>query len=339
MSDPSNPASKILAITGQVQLARALALVVEFGIADSIQLAPQTADELAQALDLHPGALYRLLRMLAAEGIFSEDDAGRFNQTPQSFVLTKAAEGSIRELVRLPWQDIIWATYLQMPHTIKTGEPAFDRAHGLPFFDFLAANPQTNALFDSAMAMISQPEDARVAQAFDFGRFKCITDVGGGQGGLLAAILRRHPDLRAVLFDQPQVLATPFHLDEDLLSRCELVAGDFFDAVPTGSDLCLLKRIIHDWDDAEAVTLLQRCREALPANGRVLVVEAIIKPGNQPDPIKAQDVGMMMLTEGRERTLEEYRTLFEAAGLTLEAVHPTGPPARVSVIEARLQEI
>jgi hypothetical protein len=338
VSEAPHPASRILAITGQVQLARALALVVEFGIADQIQTAPQTADELADALDLHPRALYRLLRMLAAEGIFAEDDSGRFRQTPESFVLTKQADGSIRELVRLPWQDIIWATYLQMPHTLKTGEPAFERAHGQPFFDFLASDPRINQLFDAAMALISEPEDAKVAEAFDFGSVSRITDVGGGRGGLLAAILRRYPNVKAVLFDQSQVLAAPSGLDDAMLARCELTAGDFFAAVPTGSDVYLLKRIIHDWDDAQAVALLRNCRDALAGNrhGRVLVVEATIKPGNELDPIKAQDVGMMLLTEGRERTLAEYRVLLESAGLRLRQVHTTDPPARVSIMEASL---
>jgi hypothetical protein len=338
MNTLPSPASRILAITAQVQLARALALVVEFGIADRIQTAPRTADELAGTLELHPGALYRLLRMLAAEGIFAEDDGGRFHHTPESMVLTTQADGSIRELVRLPWQDIIWATYLQMPHTLKTGEPAFDKAHGLPFFDFLASHPGINQLFDAAMALISAPEDAKVADAFDFGSVNRITDVGGGQGGLLAAILRRYPRVSAVLFDQAQVLAAPSGLDDGLLARCELAAGDFFQSVPTGSDAYLLKRILHDWDDAQAVTLLGNCRDALAgnSNGRVLVVEAIIKPGNEPDPIKAQDVGMMLLTEGRERTLAEYQALFQAAGLKLRQVYATQPPARVSIMEASL---
>lgn len=333
MSKPMSPAGRILHITGQVQLARAIALVVETGIADHIEAHPHTPVELAEALNLHAGAVHRLLRMLAAEGIFAEDEHGRFHPTPLSSVLA-SGPASIRDLLRQPWQDIVWATYLQMPHTLKTGEPAFDAAHGMPFFDFLAANPEAGSLFDAAMALISEPEDACVAEAFDFGAYDTVVDVGGGRGGLLAAILRRYSDIQAVLFDQPQVLEEPSFLNDNLLRRCQLVSGDFFAAVPAGANLYLLKRILHDWTDAQVVTLLRNCRDAMLAGGRVLVVEAIIQPGNAPDPIKAQDVGMMLLTHGRERTVAEYSALFEQAGLTLKAVHPTAEPARVAVIEA-----
>ena len=332
MADRLSPRAKVLGITAQVPLARALALVVELGIAERISQAPKTAAELARELGQHPEALYRLLRMLAAEGIFREDDEGRFDHTGSSRVLTTDAEDSVAPLLSLAWQDIVWATYLEMPHTIATGEPAFDKAHGQAFFDYLSANPEANALFDAAMALISGPEDAAVAQAFDFSRFSKIVDVGGGQGGLLAAILTRHPRLQGVLFDQPQVLAEPRYLTGPLMDRCELIAGDFFHSLPAGADAYVLKRIIHDWDDAAAIQLLRNCAAAMSSKGRVLIAEAVMKPGNEPDPSKAQDVGMMLLTRGRERTADEYRRLLDAAGLRLIEIHPAA--MTVSLLEA-----
>lgn len=331
-----SPRLAILQIIGQLTQTRSLALVVEFGIADRIQATAVTAADLARELDLNPDALYRVLRMLAAQGIFREDDDGRFHATPMSQVLTRDAEDSLASLLRLPWQDLIWTMYLEMPHTLKTGQPAFDRAHGMAFFDYLAAHPEANAQFDAAMALISGPEDACVAEAFDFSRFRRVVDVGGGRGGLLAAILNRHASLEAVLFDQAQVLEAPAYLSDDLRQRVELVPGDFFESVPAGADACLLKRILHDWDDDECVALLTRCREALAPDGRVLIMEGVMKPGNEPDPNKAQDVGMMLLTRGRERTEAEYADLLVRAGLKLTAVHPVDPPSTVSIIDAEI---
>ncbi|MEE8305848.1 MAG: methyltransferase [Gammaproteobacteria bacterium] len=333
MADQASPRATILGITSQVPLARALALIVELGIADRIGAGAKTAAELATELHQNEDALYRLLRMLAAEQIFSEDESGRFQHTSLSRVLMTDADDSVASLLSLPWQDIVWATYLEMPHTIATGKPAFDKAHGQAFFDYLSANTQANALFDTVMALISGPEDAAVAQAFDFGSFGRVVDVGGGQGGLLAAIFTHHPGVKGVLFDQSQVLAEPRYLMGELEQRCELVAGDFFESVPSGGDVYVLKRIIHDWDDRDAIKLLSNCAAAMGATGRLLLAEAVMKPGNEPDPSKAQDVGMMLLTRGRERTADQYRELLDAAGLDLVKIHPAA--TSVSVLEAR----
>ena len=314
-------------------MARCLAIVTELGVADLVASEPMTAEQIATRTSAHPGALYRVLRMLASMGIFSEDESGGFHPNEASRHLQQDTEGSLRELLRLPWQDLMWQTYAALPHTIMTGEPAFDHAHGQAFFDYLAAHPEANAQFDRSMALISGPEEASVADALELGGNELVVDVGGGQGGLLAAVLRRYPDTRAVLYDQSQVIAEPAYLDDPaLLKRCKLVAGDFFASVPQHGDAYLLKRILHDWGDAEAVLLLRRCREAMPAGSRVLVIEAVIKPGNKPDPNKAQDVGMMMLTPGRERNAEEYRLLFEQADLRLGGIIPTAEPSRLSVI-------
>ena len=331
---PGGPSARaeILGITAQVPVARALAVVVEAGIADQLGAGPQTSDELADRLNLKANPLRRLLRMLAARGIFSEDDAGRFHHTDQSRVLMRDVQGTVAPLLRLPWQDIVWKTYLQMPHTISTGEPAFEAAHGAPFFDYLAAHPEANALFDAGMAMISGPEEAAVAAAFDFGQFETVVDVGGGQGGLLAAILTRYPSVRGVLFDQPQVSAESRQLG-DTAVRVEKVSGDFFTALPEGGGAYVLKRILHDWDDSDAVRLLRTCAAAMSKTSPLLIVETLLKARNEPDPGKDQDVGMMLLTRGRERDLDEYQSLFDRAGLILEGVHPT--TSAISIIEAR----
>ncbi len=330
-SEQADPAA-IHEILGSVAVARCLHVVVELGIADLVAERPMTAGELAAATGAHADSLYRILRMLAARGIFSEDDKRRFHLTSAASILRSNVEGSLRDRLRLAWQNLIWASYGELPHTVMTGEAAFERAHGLPLFDYLAENPDANQAFDRAMAQISGPEDAAVAAAYDFGRHQLVVDVGGGTGGLLAAVLSRYPDVEGILFDQPQVVAAPDHLDVDLLDRCRVVAGDFFESVPADANAYVLKRIVHDWDDATAADLLDRCRAAARSAGRVLVVEAVMRPGNEPDPHKAQDVGMMVLTRGRERTAAEFRSLFGRSGLRLGRIIPVEEGSTLSVL-------
>jgi hypothetical protein len=333
MGSKQSPGAAILAITAQVPLARALACVVEFGIADRIEQGPGTAGDLAAELGLNADALYRVMRMLAASGIFTEDERGTFSATPLSSVLAEGTDGSVRDLLRLPWQEIVWQTYLAMPHTLVTGEPAFDHAHGKAFFEYLAEHADANNQFDAGMALISGPEEARVAEAYPYGRHTRLVDIGGGRGGLLAAVLARHKALSAVLFDQQQVVDGETLLDPSDAGRCELVAGDFFESVPGGADLYLMKRILHDWDDDQVLKILGCCSVAMTEDARLLIVEAIVAPGNTPDVVKAQDVGMMLLSPGRERTLVEYERLLANSKLRVLDVHPVAPPANVSIIE------
>ena len=328
---PADPA-RIHEVLGNVAVARCLHVISELGVADHLAERPMTVDELAAATGAHADSLYRILRMLAARGIFAEDDERLFHLTPAASALRSGVEGSIRSRLRLAWQDLIWAAYGELPHTVMTGEPAFERAHGLPLFDYLAENPDANAAFDRAMAQISGPEDAAVAAAYDFGDHRLVIDVGGGRGGLLAAVLERYPAVRGLLFEQPQVAADADFLEGELADRCTVVTGDFFDSVPAGGDAYVLKRIVHDWDDGDAAGLLRRCRDAARPAGRVLVVEAVIRPGNEPDTHKAQDVGMMVLTRGRERSAGEFRSLFERSGLRLSRIIPVEQGSSLSVL-------
>ncbi|MDE0171357.1 MAG: methyltransferase [bacterium] len=330
-SEQADPAV-IHEVLGSVAVARCLHVIAELGIADRVAERPMTVDDLAAATGAHPDSLYRILRMLAARGIFSEDGERRFHLTAAASILRSGVEGSVRNRLRLAWQDLIWASYGELPHTVMTGEAAFERAHGLPLFDYLAEHPSANHAFDRAMAQISGPEDAAVAAAYDFGRHRLVVDVGGGTGGLLAAVLSRYPDVEGILFDQPQVVASTDHLEGELLERCRVVAGDFFETIPADGDTYVLKRIVHDWDDATAADLLDRCRAAVRGDGRVLVVEAVMRPGNEPDPHKAQDVGMMVLTRGRERTAAEFRSLFGRSGLRLRRIIPVEEGSTLSVL-------
>lgn len=319
------PALQILRISGGVMLARCVGIAAELALPD---LVPATAEDLARKTGSHAGALYRMLRYLAANGIFAEGLDGRFANTPSSEVLRAGVPGSLRDFVRQSWQDYTWDTHRNLPHTIKTGEPAFTKAFGADFFDYLAANPSVGAKFDAAMALQSGPENAAVAAALPVGGAQVVMDVGGGRGGFLAAVLKAYPSFRGILFDQAHVLREAQNIE-----RAEQAAGNFFDSVPGGADLYVLKRILHDWDDPTAIRILRNCAAALKPGARVVAIDAVIKPGNEPDPNKALDMSIMALLKGRERTATEFEQVFAAAGLRMTRIIPTAAPSTMSLIE------
>jgi len=326
----------ILGIRSQALLAQAIAAAAGLGIADVLAAGPMSVAELAGHCGAKPDPLYRLLRTLAGHGIFAEAGDGHFALTPGAQPLRRDVPDSLQPLLAGDFPALVWTTFGELEAAVRTGEVAFERAHGAGFFDYLAAHPQANASFDQAMALVAATEQPLIAASHDFGGVSTIADIGGGQGGLLAAILRRHPAARGVLFDQPQVIAAPAELETaGVLDRCELVAGDFFTAVPPGADLYLLKRILHDWEDAQALSILRAVRAALGDNGRLLVIDAVMQPGNAPDPNKDLDLNIMALTGGRERTEAEFAALFHAAGLALEAIQPLPAPATLAIVHAR----
>jgi ubiquinone/menaquinone biosynthesis C-methylase UbiE len=335
-ADTQTPQGLILGITGKVLTARCIGIVAELDVAEHLADGCETAEALAAKCGVNAPSLYRMLRYLASLGIFAEDDTGAFRNTEVSEVLRDSAPGSVRMLVRQQWQDVTWDVYKALPEAVQTGETAFDLAHGAPFFDFLAANPALNTLFDGAMAMMSAPENEVIARTYPFGENTRVADIGGGQGGLLATILQEHPTISCVLFDQAQVLENPAHLmAASVHDRCELIAGDFFNTAPPGCDVYILKRILHDWDDTDAARILQNLRKVLMPQARILIVDALIKRGNAPDANKYLDVGIMTLLRGRERTEKEMRTLCESAGLEVETVYPPEPPSTLSLTVAK----
>lgn len=328
----NEPADQILnrMIVGS-WMTQAIYVASEIGIADVLVAGPRTADELARETGVHRGSLYRLLRALASIDIFREEADGRFALTPLGNLLSSEAPRSKRSLARMAGAEFYrsWGGLLS---SVETGDAAFDDVFGKPFFHYMKANPDRWRIYDDAMTGIHDSETIPVLDAYDFGQFQTIVDVGGGNGLALAAILRRHRDIRGVLFDLPDVtkrageIAAGFGVSD----RLTFVGGDFFDSVPPSGDAYLLRHIIHDWDDEEAVSILRNCRDAMGNAGKILVVETVIPSGNEPCFGKWLDL-MMLLVGGRERTREEYENLFSAAGLHLAHVVPTAH--EVSVME------
>ena len=336
-NDNTSPQEAILRITSQLLSARCIAIATELGLADRLAVKPQRAEELAGFCGIHGPSLFRMMRFLASIGIFFQEENGAFRNTPQSGVLREGVPGSIRPLVRQGWQDVVWDTYKALPESLETGDPAFTLAHGQAFFDYLSANPDHGAMFDASMALMSGLENAVIAETYPFGDAKTVVDVGGGRAGLLAAILSQHADIKGVLFDQAQVIEAPEAIVEaGLQDRCQCVAGDFFEAVPKGGDVYMLKRVLHDWSDVEAIRILSCIRNAMKPDTRIAVIDAVLKPGNEPDPNKYLDVGIMTLLQGRERTAEEFEQIFTAAGLQLLRILPTPAPSTMSIVEGAL---
>ena len=331
-NDVPAPVALLRMMTGY-WISKALNVAAELGVADLLRDGPRSSDELAGACGAHPAALYRLLRALAGVGVFTELDGRRFALTPLAELLRSDVPGSMRALARMygSEQYRAWDGLLE---SVRTGEPAFDRTFGASYFDYLGRNPDAGAVFNEAMTgWTTQVADA-VVEAYDFTGVNTVVDVGGGHGLLLATILRAHPSMRGALFDLPHVVAGAGPLLEaaGVADRCVTVGGDFFASVPEGGDAYLLAQILHDWDDERCRPILENCRRAMRPDGRVLVVEQVLPPANEPSLGKWLDLHMLVLLTGRERTEAEYGALLEAAELELTRVIPTSSGA--GIVEA-----
>jgi hypothetical protein len=313
---------------------RAVYVAAKLGVADALRDGPRPVAEIAAAVGAHPGALHRLLRALASLGIFAER-GGRFELTPMAEQLRSDRPGSLRAMALtvggLPFQA--WGEAL---HSVQTGRPAFEHVYGTSFFDHLAGDPESSRIFDEAMNAQSGISHAAIVSSYDFSGFATIVDVGGGQGVLLERILRANPKATGVVYDQAHVVdkGRTRLAGGDLGGRLEFVAGSFFDGVPEGGDAYLLAMVIHDWDDVDAVKILSACRRAMPAHGKLLLSELVIPPGNAPFFGKLLDLDMLVSFGGKERTADEYRTLFKDAGFSLNRIVPAyGPMTAISILE------
>ncbi|UVK41987.1 ubiquinone/menaquinone biosynthesis protein [Mesorhizobium sp. AR07] len=324
-----NPSQQIMRLGFGFAVSQALRVIIELGIPDLLAASEQSVDELAAATQSDADALYRVMRLLAPEGVVREVLPRHFELTEVGAVLRSDQPGP-RDFVRMINSEAYLA-FEQLMHSVRTGKPAFDKVFGSPRFDWLSAHPEQAALFQRAMVALSQGSNEAVAEACDFKPFTRVVDVGGGHGQLLSVILARNPHLDGVLFDLPSGVAAARQGAGGDLPRTEFVAGDFFESVPTG-DVYVIKKVIHDWDDRRAAVILQNCRKAMLPNGKVFVAETLVPPGDEPNQIKGIDVVMLAVTGGLERTQTQYASLFGAAGLRLERVIQTRGP--ISILEA-----
>ncbi len=309
-------------------------VAAKLGLSDLLHKEPQTAEQLAARLDVRPEALYRLLRGLASVGIYHQQADGRFALTPLAEGLRTDVPNSQRALAIMSGEEH-YKAWGELLYSVQTGKTAFERLYGEGLFDYLSKHPEQAAVFDAAMVSVHGRETSAMVEAYDFSEFGTLADVGGGNGSVLRGVLHKYPKLRGMLCDLPGVLdrAAPLIAAEGLAGRLQAIPTNFFETVPPGADAYLMRHILHDWNDEQSLTILRNIRQVTRDDGRVLVIESIIPPGNEPSFGKLLDLTMLVLPGGKERTEAEYRELFAAAGFRLERILPTA--ADVSILEAR----
>ncbi len=328
MTDAAD-SQKIVDLAFGFVLTGALATAAKLRVADHLKDTPKTASELAQELSVDAQSLHRVLRMLASFGVFEEDAEGRFQLCAPGRLLCVTEPNSLRDAVLMISQDIFWRPVGELDEVVRTGKNGMDRIFGAPFFDYFQQNAGAGAIFHRGMSSLSDMENAPIAESYDFTPFKRIVDMGGGHGGFLIEALKGAPKARGLNYDHVHVLAEA--RTDELPGRWTCVPGDFFESAPVG-DAYLLKRILHDWTDDVCVKILKNIRNAMPDTAKVLVVDCVIPPGNEPHGGKVLDILMMASLPGRERTEAEFAELFDRSGLKLSRVVET--PALLSIVEA-----
>ncbi|MEV4927125.1 methyltransferase [Streptomyces roseoverticillatus] len=339
-ADPAADHPAISAQLGDVAFgyfyAYALRAVAVHRVADHLADGPLQSDELARRAGLHGPTLHRVLRFLATRGIFQEDERGAFGLTPAAELLRTDVPASAHTGMVWLTDEIFQRSAAGLEDTLRTGRTPFETAYGMPFFDYLRTDADAQQLFDTGMANMSGPEDELIADAYEFPATGTIVDVGGGRGGLVRAVLRKNPGMSGVLFDQEQTVAEHL-LDEgpgakEIAGRWRTDAGSFFESVTPGGDIYVLKHIIHDWNDEDCLRILRAVRAAIPAGGRLLVVDAVLPEGNEPHFAKSADIIMLAVVTGRERTEQEFRDLLGEAGFRVDRI--ISVPNSTSITEA-----
>jgi ubiquinone/menaquinone biosynthesis C-methylase UbiE len=314
-------------------ISRCIYIVAKLGLADLVKDGPRTAADLAKDSGTHEASLFRVLRALACVNVLTQDELDRFGDTPVLATLRSDAPGTLRSFAMTELGEEHYPAWGELMHSVKTGGIAFDHAFGKDVWEFFKEHPDNAKIFNDAMSgMTAQANDALHA-VYDFAGIETILDIGGGHGGLITSILKRNPQMRGILFDSPQVIdgAKQALASSDFADRCEVVGGNFFEAVPEGADAHILKWIIHDWNDEQSVAILKNSHRAMKSGGKLILVEAVVPPGNEMHFSKFMDLNMLVMTGGRERTESEFRRLYDAAGFRLTRIVPTESP--FSVIE------
>lgn len=334
----STSAGKLLEMIATRLIPEALHAVAALGIADSLADGPKNSDQLAQQSGTHAASLYRVLRALAGAGVFAEDKAGRFRLTPLGQPLRSGVADSVRGAAIMFGGERTGRLDGLLVECLRSGKTAVELAFGAQgFFEQYQKDPALAAIFNASMTALSNAHYSGVVEAYNFNSIRKLVDIGGGHGRLISMILKAYPKMRGVLYDLP-------HASEGgrkgigeagLTDRCEVVSGDFFQSVPEGGDAYILSRVIHDWDDDEAVAILKVVRKAMQPRSRLLLFETLVRADNRPAYPLLSDLNMLVLTGGQERSEEEYRAIYRAAGFKLSRVVDTPSPTGMTIIEGK----
>lgn len=328
------PQSAVMHIIAGYWLSRTVYLAAKLKLADAVGDEGGSLDDIAAKSGTRAAELARLMRALASHGFFKREADGRFVQTPLSETLRTGTPGSMRGLAEAELGHDHYVSWGEAESCLREGGTAFEHVYHTPIWRYYADNPATEALFGEAMSNFTTIANAGILGSYTFKPSRKVIDIGGGYGQFLGSILDQQPEAKGVLFDLPTLIndvekkgAVARYGD-----RVETVGGDFFESVPEGGDLYLLKFVLHDWDDEHSVAILKNLRRSMASDGKLAVVEIVLPPHNEPHVGPLIDLNMMVMTGGNERTEEEYRDLLAKAGFRLDRVVATKSP--FSVIEA-----
>jgi hypothetical protein len=325
------PQEVLLQMIGGGLLSQAIRAAAVLGIADLLHDGPRSIGDLARSTEVPERQLSRLMRALVGASVFAEAVPDTYAQTPISACLRSDAPSSVRSVALMFGDEWQWRPWEAFVHSLRTGQPAFDHLYGMTLWQyFRECSPESGRIFDAAMTVLSERVSGTIVDAYDFSRCRMVTDIGGGEGSLLTAILRRHPDVRGIVFDQPAVMerARALIASNELEHRCDVVGGDFFECVPSGADCYVIKHTLRGWDDQGAIEILRSIRRAMDTGGRLLVIEPLPSTDG-PLYDKLEDLQLMLVATGGMRTEDDYRRLFAAGGLRLARVVPTSTSNRV----------
>lgn len=307
-------------------LSQCIYVVAKLGIADRLKNSPLSCTELAWATQSDPQSLHRVMRALASVGIFTETESQQYTLTPLAECLCSDVSHSIKNMVIMWGEPEFYQTWGGLLHSVKTGKSAFEERFGMNLFEYYQQNPAATEIFEQSMNNSSKLEVAAMMEAYDFSGFQTLVDVGGGYGKMIGMLLQRYPHSHGILFDEPYVIdrCLPTLKEHGIVERCEVVSGSFFESVPPGGDAYLLKYIIHNWDDEQAISILKNCRQAMPDCGKILIMEQVILENDTSSLAKMSDLNMFVVCPGgKERTEKEFKAILEQAGLELVRIVPT----------------
>ena len=324
MNEESSPSAALIKMIDGYRASQLLYVAAELGLADLLKDGPMHYADLAAACGAQPRRLYRVLRAMTSLGIFTRLPGDRVELNALTKLLQKDTPGSLRAWAIFAGQQHM-PSWGQLLHSVKTGETGFERVFGMNAWEYREKYPEARRVFQSATSSRNLPTAQAIAAAYDFSQFQRVVDIGGGKGIVTAAILQAHPSVRAVVIDLEVALrgAKEYLQSLGLSDRCEFVVGDFLDSVSARGDCFLLSRVLHDWDDEQALQILANCRRAMQPGHKILIVDRVLEPEG-PDPEGAlADLSMMVVNGGRERTLAEFQMLLSSAGFAYTNLIPT----------------
>jgi hypothetical protein len=314
-----SPRQELFSLTQGYKTTQALYVAAKLGVADHLRHGPKKAEELAKEVGANPKALFRLMRYLAAIGIFTQDESGKFGLTPLGELLSTDNPESMRYGAIFTGEENYKAAG-NLLHSVRTGETAFNHLYGKGHFDWMAEHADASSTFNKAMAQ-SLRRQGNPVESYDYSGKRVVVDVGGGRGDLIASVLVANPAMEGVLYDLPQGSAEARSVlqAKGVEDRCHIKTGSFFDSIPSGGDVYVLSRILHDWPDDKAATILANCRKAIKGDGTLLIRDNVLSDGDVQG--STLDVTMLIMTGGEERTESEWKNLLQSAGFALTRVY------------------